>query len=210
MVDADYGYMRTALALAERGRGRTSPNPMVGAVVVSPDGIIVGAGHHDRAGAPHAEIHAIAAAGGRARAATLYCSLEPCCHTGRTGPCATAIAEAGIARVVAAVEDPNPHVAGGGFRYLRTHGIEVRTGVLEAEARRQNEVFFTTVRRRRPFVTMKVAMTLDGRIASARGARTAISGPAAIRHAQRVRAEVDAIAVGIRDRAGRRSTSYGA
>jgi diaminohydroxyphosphoribosylaminopyrimidine deaminase/5-amino-6-(5-phosphoribosylamino)uracil reductase len=195
VVDADLGYMRTALALAERGRGRTSPNPMVGAVIVS-DGVIVGAGHHERAGTPHAEIHAIAAAGALARDATLYCSLEPCCHTGRTGPCAAAIAEAGIARVVAAVEDPNPLVAGGGFGYLRARGIDVRTGVLEDEARRQNEVFFTTIRRRRPFVTMKVAMSLDGRIAAARGARTAISGSAAIRHAQRVRAEVDAIGVG--------------
>ncbi len=195
MVDADLGYMRTALALAEHGRGRTSPNPMVGAVIVS-DGVIVGAGHHERAGAPHAEIHAIAAAGALARNATLYCSLEPCCHTGRTGPCTAAIAAAGIARVVAAVEDPNPLVAGGGFGFLRAHGIDVRTGVLEDEARRQNEVFFTTIRRRRPFVTVKVAMSLDGRIASARGARTAISGPGAIRHAQRVRAEVDAIGVG--------------
>jgi diaminohydroxyphosphoribosylaminopyrimidine deaminase/5-amino-6-(5-phosphoribosylamino)uracil reductase len=188
--------MRIALALSERGRGRTSPNPMVGALVVGPDGVIVGTGHHERAGTPHAEIHALRAAGARARGATLYCSLEPCCHTGRTGPCAVAIVEAGIARVVAAVEDPNPLVAGGGFRYLRERGVDVRAGVLGLEARRQNEAFFTSVVLGRPFVTMKIAMSLDGRIASAPGRRTPISGPGANRHAQRIRAEVDAIAVG--------------
>jgi diaminohydroxyphosphoribosylaminopyrimidine deaminase / 5-amino-6-(5-phosphoribosylamino)uracil reductase len=188
--------MRLALSLASRGRGQTSPNPMVGAIVVAPDGVIVGAGYHERAGTPHAEIHALRAAGDRARGATLYCSLEPCCHTGRTGPCAVAIADAGIAAVVTAVDDPNPLVSGGGVRYLRERGIAVTVGVRAAEARRLNEVFETVMRRKRPFVTLKVAMSLDGRIAAARGQRTPLTGDAANRHAQRFRAEVDAIAVG--------------
>ena len=111
--------MRKAIALAERGRGRTSPNPMVGALVVDDDGVIVGRGRHDAAGGPHAEVHALADAGPRARGATLYCTLEPCCHVGRTGPCAPLVAGAGIRRVVVALEDPNPLVNGGGFAYLR-------------------------------------------------------------------------------------------
>jgi diaminohydroxyphosphoribosylaminopyrimidine deaminase / 5-amino-6-(5-phosphoribosylamino)uracil reductase len=192
----DAEHMRLALALAERGRGRTSPNPMVGALLVSPEGVVVGAGYHERAGGPHAEIHALRAAGDRARGAALYCSLEPCSHTGRTGPCAVAVADAGVASVVVAVEDPNPLVAGGGVRYLRERGLEVRVGVRAAEARRLNEVFETTMRRRRPFVTLKIAMSLDGRIAASRGARTPLTSAEANRHAQRVRAEVDAIGIG--------------
>jgi diaminohydroxyphosphoribosylaminopyrimidine deaminase/5-amino-6-(5-phosphoribosylamino)uracil reductase len=188
--------MRVALALAERGRGWTSPNPIVGAVIVSTEGVVVGTGFHERAGAPHAEIHALRAAGVRARGATLYCSLEPCCHTGRTGPCAAAICEAGVARVVAAMVDPNPLVAGGGIRYLRERGVSVTVGVRAAEADRTNEVFVTNVRRRRPFVTLKVATSLDGRIAERPGVRTALTGAAANRHAQRFRGEVDAIGVG--------------
>jgi diaminohydroxyphosphoribosylaminopyrimidine deaminase/5-amino-6-(5-phosphoribosylamino)uracil reductase len=189
-------HMRLALALAARGLGQTSPNPLVGAVIVSPEGVVVGAGYHERAGGPHAEIHALRAAGDRARGAALYCSLEPCSHTGRTGPCAVAVADAGIASVVVAVEDPNPLVAGGGLRYLRERGVDVRVGVRAAEARRLNDVFETNMRRRRPFVTLKIAMSLDGRIAAARGARTALTSAEANRHAQRVRAEVDAIGVG--------------
>jgi diaminohydroxyphosphoribosylaminopyrimidine deaminase/5-amino-6-(5-phosphoribosylamino)uracil reductase len=188
--------MARALALAERGRGRTSPNPLVGAVIVAPDGVVVGAGFHQKAGEAHAEIHALAAAGGRAAGATLYCTLEPCSHTGRTGPCAVAVAAAGIRRVVAAMEDPYPAVAGRGFAYLRAHGVEVEVGVRAVEARRLNEVFVTNVERRRPFVTLKVALSLDHAIAAAPGARTAISGPAAARHAQRVRAEVAAVGIG--------------
>jgi len=201
-VDADAALredaerMRIALALAERGRGRTSPNPLVGALIISPEGVTVGAGFHERAGEPHAEIHALRAAGARARGATLYCTLEPCCHTGRTGPCAVAVADAGVARVVAANEDPNPLVAGGGFRYLRERGIAVTVGTRAAEARQLNEVFETNMRLRRPFVTLKVAMSLDGRIAAATGVRTPLTSEAANRHAQRFRGEVDAIAVG--------------
>src|SRR5580704_9537897 len=121
----DASFMERALFWAERGRGRTSPNPMVGAVVVSADGVVVGQGAHLTAGGPHAEVHALYAAGARARGATLYCTLEPCCHHGRTGPCVERIAAAGVARVVAAVRDPNPLVDGRGFSYLRERGIHV-------------------------------------------------------------------------------------
>jgi diaminohydroxyphosphoribosylaminopyrimidine deaminase/5-amino-6-(5-phosphoribosylamino)uracil reductase len=190
----DAEFMRLALAVAERGRGRTSPNPLVGALVVS-DGVIVGRGFHERAGAPHAEVHAIRDAGDRAHGATLYCTLEPCSHTGRTGPCTLAIEQAGIARVVGAIEDPNP-IAGGGFKYLREHGIDVTAGVRRSEAARQNAVFLTNVRARRPYVTLKIATSRDGRIAAAPGERTALTSAAANRHAQRFRAEVDAIAIG--------------
>jgi diaminohydroxyphosphoribosylaminopyrimidine deaminase/5-amino-6-(5-phosphoribosylamino)uracil reductase len=188
--------MRRALFLAERGRGQTTPNPMVGALIVSPDGVIVGRGHHARAGEPHAEIHALRDAGDRARGATLYCTLEPCCHTGRTGPCSVAVADAGVRCVVAAVADPNPLVAGGGFRYLRERGVEVITGVRQHDAARLNDVFFTNVRQQRPYVTIKIAVSHDGGIAAAAGVRTAITSQAANRHAQRYRAEVDAIAIG--------------
>lgn len=187
--------MRKALGLAERGRGRTSPNPMVGAIVVDGDGVVVGRGAHEFAGGPHAEVHALQDAGVRARGATLYCTLEPCCHVGRTGPCAPLVAEAGIARVVIATDDPNP-VAAGGAAWLRQRGVEVTTGVLEADARRLNQAFFTVNHRRRPLVTMKVALSLDGKIAAHPGARTAITGAAANRLVHRERAEVDAIAVG--------------
>ena len=190
-------YMRRALFLAACGRGRTSPNPMVGAVVVSNDGVIVGQGFHQRAGGPHAEVHALEMAGDRARCATLYCTLEPCCHVGRTGPCVCRIVEAGIGQVVAAVQDPNPAVNGRGFEYLRAHGVDVRTGVGAAAAARLNQPFFTLMRARRPFVILKAATSLDGRIAAAPGQRTDLTSPAARRHAHVVRAEVDAIGVGV-------------
>jgi diaminohydroxyphosphoribosylaminopyrimidine deaminase/5-amino-6-(5-phosphoribosylamino)uracil reductase len=188
--------MSRALALAERGRGRTSPNPIVGAVVVDDEGVVVGRGAHEFAGGPHAEVHALDDAGPRARGATLYCTLEPCCHTGRTGPCAPRVSAAGIRRAVVAVEDPNPLVAGGGLAFLRANGVEVTVGVGRDEAERQNLPFFTVVRRRRPFVTMKAALSLDARIAAAPATRTFITGEAANRAIHRLRAEVDAIAVG--------------
>jgi diaminohydroxyphosphoribosylaminopyrimidine deaminase / 5-amino-6-(5-phosphoribosylamino)uracil reductase len=194
--DVDAEFMRRALLLADRGRGQTSPNPMVGALVVSPDGVIVGRGYHTRAGEPHAEIHALRDAGDRARGATLYCTLEPCCHKGRTGPCSVAIVDAGVRRVVAAVTDPHPIVAGGGFRYLRAHGVDVTEGVMAREAARFNDVFFINVQRMRPYVAIKIAMSRDGGIAAAPGVRTPITSRAANRHAQRFRAEVDAIAIG--------------
>ena len=190
-------YMDRALFHAARGRGRTSPNPLVGAVVVSEDGIVVGQGFHERAGDAHAEVRALDAAGPRARAGTLYCTLEPCAHQGRTGPCAVRIVQAGIARVVAAVEDPNPLVSGQGFAYLQSHGVEVEVGLGESLATRLNQPFFTLIRERRPFVILKAAVSTDGCIAEAPGHRTQLTSAAAERHAHRVRAEVDAIGVGV-------------
>lgn len=189
-------HMATALALAERGRGRTSPNPMVGAVVVDDEGVVVGRGSHEAAGGPHAEIHAFADAGSRARGATLYCTLEPCSHTGRTGPCAPQVVAAGIRRAVVAIEDPNPLVQGRGLAHLRAHGIEVRAGVLREAAERLNGPFFTVMRRQRPFITMKVALSREGFVAGRDGARVQLTGPAANRFIHRERAEVDAIGVG--------------
>src|SRR5262245_35740485 len=189
-------YMSRALALAERGRGRTSPNPMVGAVVVDPDGVVVGRGFHEEAGGAHAEVHALRDAGARARGATLYCTLEPCSHVGRTGACAPVVANSGVARVVVATCDPNPLVNGGGIQILRGRGIAVTTGILEAEAQALNAPFFTVLARRRPFVTMKVALSADHHIAVRPGVRTPMTGAPAARVMHRDRAEVDAIAVG--------------
>lgn len=192
----DRALMRRALRLAERGRGRTSPNPIVGATVVDGAGVIVGDGYHERAGQAHAEVRALDAAGARARGATLYCTLEPCCHVGRTGPCVERILAAGIRRVVTAVVDPNPLVNGAGVAWLRDRGVSVTVGVEEAAAARQNAPFFTRVRRHRPFVIAKAAVSLDGSIASSAGVRTEISGPAARRAVQRLRAEIDAVGIG--------------
>jgi diaminohydroxyphosphoribosylaminopyrimidine deaminase/5-amino-6-(5-phosphoribosylamino)uracil reductase len=195
LTDAD--YMARALFHAARGRGRTSPNPVVGAVVVTPDGIVVGQGYHARAGEPHAEVHALEMAGGRARGATLYCTLEPCSHTGRTGPCVPRIADAGIARVVAAVEDPNPLVRGQGFAYLSARGVRVEVGLGLVPATLLNQPFFTFIGEGRPFVILKAAISADGFLSAAPGARTQLTSTDANRHAQRVRAEVDALAVGV-------------
>jgi diaminohydroxyphosphoribosylaminopyrimidine deaminase/5-amino-6-(5-phosphoribosylamino)uracil reductase len=188
--------MARALALAERGRGRTSPNPMVGAVVVDGEGVVVGRGAHELAGGPHAEVHALAQAGDRAKGATLYCTLEPCCHTGRTGPCAPLVAASGVRRVVVSGEDPNPLVSGRGLSHLRQRGVVVESGVLAAAAARLNAPFFTVMRHQRPFVTMKVALSRDRAVAGPGGARTALTGPAANRLIHRERAEVDAIGIG--------------
>lgn len=188
--------MQRALFHAARGSGRTSPNPLVGAVVVSADGVVVGQGFHERAGGPHAEIHALTAAGARARGATLYSTLEPCCHQGRTGPCVSRIVDAGIARVVAAVEDPNPAVSGRGFRFLRANGVEVDVGLGAESAVALNRPFFTLMREGRPFVVLKAATSSDGCIAEARDRRTLLTSEESNRHAHRIRAEIDAIAVG--------------
>jgi diaminohydroxyphosphoribosylaminopyrimidine deaminase/5-amino-6-(5-phosphoribosylamino)uracil reductase len=190
-------HMARALALAERGRGRTSPNPMVGAVVVDGDGIVVGRGSHERAGEAHAEVLALADAGAAARGATLYCTLEPCSHTGRTGPCAPRVVAAGIRRAVIAVEDPNPQVNGGGLAHLRDHGVATAVGILREAAERLNAPFFSVMHRARPFVTMKVALSRDGGVAGRGGARVQLTGPAAHRFIHRERAEMDAIAVGV-------------
>jgi diaminohydroxyphosphoribosylaminopyrimidine deaminase/5-amino-6-(5-phosphoribosylamino)uracil reductase len=189
--------MQRALFHAERGRGRTSPNPMVGAVIVSADGIVVGQGHTQPAGDAHAEVRALADAGARARGATMYVTLEPCAHHGRTGPCCERVAEAGITRVVAAVQDPNPLVNGRGFAYLREHGVAVDVGLGADESCALNRPFFTMMREQRPFVILKAAVSLDGCIAEAPGRRTQLTSAPADRHAHAVRAEVDAIGVGI-------------
>ncbi len=188
--------MDRALFLAARGRGRTSPNPLVGAVIVAGDGVIVGQGFHRRAGEPHAEVLALEQSGPRARGATMYCTLEPCCHVGRTGPCVTRIVEAGISRLVAAIEDPNPLVNGKGFEYLREHGVHVEVGLGASAARVLNQPFLTLMRERRPFVIVKAAISRDGCLAEAIGRRTALTSAAANRHAHELRAEVDAIGVG--------------
>jgi diaminohydroxyphosphoribosylaminopyrimidine deaminase / 5-amino-6-(5-phosphoribosylamino)uracil reductase len=192
----DQAHMSRALALAERGRGRTSPNPMVGAVVVDDDGIVVGRGTHECAGGPHAEIHALTDAGERARGATLYCTLEPCTHTGRTGPCAPRVIESGIRRAVIAIEDPNPLVAGRGIAWLRDGGVDVIVGVLREQAAELNRPFFTRMRFGRPMITLKAALSLDARVAAAPGVRTPLTGAAANRRIHRERAEIDAIAIG--------------
>lgn len=194
LTDAD--YMARALFHAERGRGRTSPNPLVGAVIVAPGGVVVGHGYHQRAGEPHAEVDALDAAGDAARGATLYCTLEPCSHVGRTGPCVIRIVEAGIARVVAAVQDPNPLVAGRGFAYLREHGVPVEVGVGEREARAQNAGFFSALQRGRPLVIAKIATSIDARIAGPGGRRVSLTSAAASRRVHLLRASVDAVVVG--------------
>jgi diaminohydroxyphosphoribosylaminopyrimidine deaminase/5-amino-6-(5-phosphoribosylamino)uracil reductase len=192
----DEAFMRRALELAARGRGLTSPNPMVGAVVVR-EGEVVGEGFHARAGAPHAEVEALRAAGPRARGATLYVTLEPCNHHGRTPPCAPVVQAAGLTRVVAALADPNPFVAGGGADALRAAGVAVETGLLADEAAAQNRVFLTAMRERRPHVTLKAGMTADGKIADVHGGARWITGEAARAEAHRQRSEADAIVVGI-------------
>ena len=195
-MDADVQFMRRALELAERARGLTSPNPLVGTVVVR-NGIVVGEAFHERAGEAHAETKALAMAGEAARGATLYVTLEPCVHQGRTPPCAPAVVAAGIRRAVVATGDPNPLVAGRGLTVLREAGLDVRTGVLQAEAEAQNRVFLTAMRAGRPHVTLKAAITLDGKIADGQGGSRWITGEAARGEAHRLRSEADAIAVGI-------------
>jgi diaminohydroxyphosphoribosylaminopyrimidine deaminase/5-amino-6-(5-phosphoribosylamino)uracil reductase len=190
-------YMRQALDLAREGMGRTSPNPAVGAVLVQ-GGEVVGRGTHTYAGVKHAEILALEEAGERARGSTLYISLEPCCHTGRTGPCADALIKAGIARVVAAMEDPNPRVAGSGFRRLREAGVEVEIAHQSAaEAARINEAFVHFMRTGRPLVTVKAAVTLDGKIAAPEDNRGWITSETARADVQRLRHLSDAIVTGI-------------
>ena len=193
---ADEIWMLQALDLAEEGRGLTSPNPMVGAIVVGRDGSVVGAGFHERAGGDHAEVRALAAAGEAARGAKLYCTLEPCSHRGRTPPCVNRIVEAGVAHVVVAMRDPNPRVDGRGIAHLRRSGIRVDVGVCAEEAARQNGAFLTWVSQGRPFVTMKVAISRDGCIAAREGERTELTSDATREVVHAFRAEVDAIGVG--------------
>ena len=195
-AETDRRWMRRALEQARRGLGRTTPNPVVGACVVTDEGVVVGDGAHERAGEPHAEVHALNEAGERARGATLYCTLEPCSHTGRTGPCTERIIAAGIGRVVAAMQDPFPLVSGRGFAALRARGITVDEGVERQAALRINQPFLTSVRDGRPFVILKAAASIDGRIAEQTGTRTRLTSTAANRRVQYMRAQIDAVAVG--------------
>jgi diaminohydroxyphosphoribosylaminopyrimidine deaminase/5-amino-6-(5-phosphoribosylamino)uracil reductase len=187
--------MAEAIALADKGAGLTSPNPMVGALVVK-DGEVVGRGYHERAGGPHAEIAALQEAGPLAAGATLYTNLEPCSHYGKTPPCVEAIAEANIATVVCAMIDPNPEVNGSGVKYLRDRGIGVRVGVLRKVAMRLNEAHVKFVVTGRPLVTLKIAQTLDGKIAPNGGRGVELTGPAAQKFVHALRARADAVVVG--------------
>lgn len=192
---ADADAMRRAIELAARGLGSTSPNPVVGCVITDARGAVVGEGFHQKAGGPHAEVHALSAAGEKARGGTAYVTLEPCNHTGRTGPCAQALVEAGIARVVYAVGDPNPQATGGADT-LRAAGAEVEQGLLAEEAEAGNAAWLTSVRLGRPYVLWKYAATLDGRTAAEDGTSRWITSPEARADVHRLRAEADAVVVG--------------
>jgi diaminohydroxyphosphoribosylaminopyrimidine deaminase/5-amino-6-(5-phosphoribosylamino)uracil reductase len=194
MTDRD--WMARALALAEQGRGHVEPNPLVGAVVVR-DGRPAGEGWHQRYGQPHAEVNALAAAGGAARGATLYVTLEPCCHVGKTPPCTDAVIRAGVGRVVAAMSDPFPQVAGRGADLLRRAGVAVEIGLCEAEARRLNAPYLKLLAKGRPYVHAKWAMTLDGKIATRGGDSKWISNEASRSRVHELRGRMDAIVVGI-------------
>ncbi|GAB4482245.1 MAG: bifunctional diaminohydroxyphosphoribosylaminopyrimidine deaminase/5-amino-6-(5-phosphoribosylamino)uracil reductase RibD [Thermodesulfovibrionales bacterium] len=193
----DAAYMKRALRLAGRGRGRTSPNPMVGAVVVR-SGKIMGEGYHRKAGTAHAEAVALGRAGGQAKGATLYVTLEPCCHLDkRTPPCTDAILASGVRRVVVSMKDPNPKVSGKGISLLRKAGVQVDCGLLEDEAALLNEAYCKHIATGMPFVTLKAAMTLDGKIATPEGASKWITGEASRRLVHRMRSESDAVLTAI-------------
>ncbi len=194
MTDED--YMKQALALARRGKGWTSPNPMVGAVIVR-DGKVMGTGYHRRFGEAHAEVNAINAAGGGAEGATLYVTLEPCSHHGKTPPCVDRVLDAKVSRVVVGCVDPNPLVAGTGIGRLRDHGIAVDVGILAPQCEALNEPFFTFMKTGLPFVTVKYAQTIDGRIATSTGHSRWVSSDASLRFAHRLRGNHDAVIVGI-------------
>jgi len=191
----DEHFMRMALALAKKGQGYASPNPMVGAVIVK-DSKVIGSGYHQSFGEAHAEVNAIEEAGSQAKGATLYVNLEPCNHTGKTPPCSLKILEVGIKRVVMAMEDPNT-IAGGGAVFLKEHGVEVLAGVCEATAKKLNEAFIKYVTKKRPFVLLKCAATLDGRIATRTGDSKWVTGDKARKFVHQLRHAVDAILVGI-------------
>ncbi|KRW57844.1 bifunctional diaminohydroxyphosphoribosylaminopyrimidine deaminase/5-amino-6-(5-phosphoribosylamino)uracil reductase RibD [Pseudomonas sp. TTU2014-080ASC] len=194
-MNSDHAFMARALELARKGLYSTHPNPRVGCIIVK-DGRIIGEGWHAKAGEPHAEVHALRQAGERARGATAYVTLEPCSHHGRTPPCADALVTAGVARVVAAMQDPNPQVAGSGLRRLAEAGIEVLSGVLEAEARALNAGFIKRMESGLPFVRVKLAMSLDGRTAMASGESKWITGSAARSAVQRLRARSSVVLTG--------------
>lgn len=189
-------FMRMTLSLARKGIGTTSPNPMVGALIVKGQKI-VGEGYHKKAGFPHAEIVALEAAGQAARGGTLYVNLEPCCHQGRTPPCVDAIVKSGIKKVIVAMRDPNPLVLGKGVEQLKRAGIDVKVGLLEAEARQLNEAFVTFKERNRPFIVMKAATSLDGKIATKIGESRWISNEESRKYANKLRSTMDGVMVGI-------------
>ena len=194
---SDTIYMHKALELAARARGKTSPNPMVGAVIVK-SGRIIAADYHRKAGTPHAEALVLNKAGTRAKGATLYVNLEPCCHTRkRTPPCTDAIINCGIKEVVVAMVDPNPYVSGLGIKTLRKAGIRTRTGILKKDAHKLNEVFIKFITKNEPFVTLKIAQSLDGKIATSKGESKWITGPRARNEVHKMRREVDAILTGM-------------
>jgi diaminohydroxyphosphoribosylaminopyrimidine deaminase/5-amino-6-(5-phosphoribosylamino)uracil reductase len=195
MMSFDHACMARALELARKGLYSTHPNPRVGCVIAR-DGQVVGEGWHARAGEPHAEVHALRQAGAQAHGATAYVTLEPCSHHGRTPPCAEALVAAGVARVVVAMQDPNPQVAGNGLARLMQAGIEVQSGVLEAEARTLNTGFIKRMEQGLPFVRVKLAMSLDGRTAMASGESQWITGPAARAAVQRLRARASVVLTG--------------
>ena len=192
----DRKFMEHALTLASRARGRTSPNPMVGAVIVR-EGEIVGEGYHQKTGEAHAEIHALNQAKGLAEGATMYVTLEPCCHWGRTPPCTEALIRAKLANVFVAMKDPNPRVAGDGIRQLEKAGIHVQVGICETESRQLNEVFIKYITTQLPFVILKSAISLDGKIATASGESQWITSEASRGKGHEIRAQVDAILVGV-------------
>ena len=196
MVDIDRNYMRLALREAKKGIGRTSPNPCVGAVVVK-NNKVIGMGYHKQAGTPHAEIHALQQAGKKAKGATLYVTLEPCNHTGRTPPCTEAVFRTGISRVVIGMLDPNPGVAGGGAETLASKKITVSSGILEKECREINLPFIKHSTTVLPWVILKAGMSIDGRIAAASGQSTRITGQKSLQRVHALRNQVDAILVGI-------------
>ena len=196
LTPTDYTHMSHALQLAERGLYSTDPNPRVGCVLVK-EGVVVGTGWHHVAGGPHAEIHALNNAGAKARGATAFVTLEPCCHHGKTPPCTDALIAAGVARVVAAMSDPNPQVSGKGLQQLRDAGIEVDSGLLESQALALNSGFVQRMRSGRPWVRCKLALSLDGKTALANGQSQWITGEAARLDVQRFRARSSAIVTGI-------------
>lgn len=196
MTDTDHNWMQQALALAARGEGCVEPNPMVGAVVLAADGTCVGQGWHQAFGGPHAEVFALREAEERARGGTLYVTLEPCCHHGKTPPCTDAVLRSGVRRVVVAMADPFPKVAGGGIAILRDAGIEVVLGVGEAEARALNAPYLMLVTHGRPWVHAKWAMSLDGKIATRTGASQWISSPESRERVHALRGRMDGILVG--------------
>ncbi len=194
-TENDLKYMRMALELSVKGIGKVSPNPMVGAVLVK-RGKVVGRGYHRASGSAHAEVNAIKSAGRNARGATMYVTLEPCCHTGKTGPCTEEIIKAGISKVIYASKDPNPFVSGKGARYLKRAGLKVSNGLLKSETQLLNDSYFGYFKNNRPYLIIKAAQTLDGKIATSNGDSKWITSSSALDYAHRLRSQVDAVIVG--------------